>query len=164
LNYDDEKLRRVFFQQQQSVQGTKYHEYAQMAIKLGHLQAENGSTVNEYINDSIRFRLEPEVPLVYTEDCFGTADAAGFTRDGLLRIFDLKTGINPASMTQLKIYAGLFCLQNGYRPIDIQTELRIYQNNEIVILPADPLDLMMVMDRIVYAAAYIQRLREEVED
>lgn len=164
LNYDDEKLRRVFFQQQQTALGTKLHEYAQDAIKLGIRQADNGSTLSTYINDCIGFRMTPEFPLVYSEACFGTSDAVGFSRDNVLRIFDLKTGITPASMEQLKIYAALFCLQFEYRPIDITIILRIYQNDAIEELVADPIDILMIMDKIQYASSFIEHLREEVED
>src|SRR3954462_2531756 len=112
LDYDEDKLRRVYFDKQQATLGEKKHAFAQQAIELKIKQAENNTTMSMYINDVIGFRMVPEVPLYYSDDCFGTTDAIGI-RDGVLRIFDLKTGVSPASMKQLMIYAGLFFLQYG---------------------------------------------------
>lgn len=166
LNYDAEKLRRVFFEQQQKKRGNELHEYAQRAIKLGIRQADNGSTLSSYINDCIGFRMEPEVPLYYSDDCFGTSDAVGFGRNNVLRIFDLKTGVTPASMTQILIYAGLFCLQMRLDPLKNVKEfdLRLYQNDKIEQLIADPVEIMLTMDKIKAAADYVAFLREEAED
>ena len=36
-------------------------------------------------------------------------------------------------MEQLFIYAALFCLEYGYHPKDIRMELRIYQNDDVLI-------------------------------
>jgi len=113
-----------------------------------------------YINDAIGFRMEAEVPLYYSDDCFGTADACGF-RDNTLRISDLKTGVEPANMKQLKIYAGIFCYEYNYKPTDIRIILRIYQNDAIDEEIADPADIMMVMSRIKTQAALVAFLREE---
>lgn len=60
-----------------------------------------------YVNDAIGFKMTPEQPLFYSENCFGTADAISY-RNKLLRIHDLKTGLIPAHMEQLMIYAALF--------------------------------------------------------
>jgi hypothetical protein len=104
--------------------------------------------------------MTSEVPLFYSDDCFGTADALGF-RSNTLRISDLKTGITEASMQQLKIYAALFCFEYEFPPDTIDIVLRIYQNNAIEELIIDPADLYMVMDRIKTQAKLIQYLREE---
>jgi hypothetical protein len=160
LDYDEEKLRRVFFQKQQSSLGDKLHAFAQQAIELKVRQAENGTTLSMYINDAIGFRMEAEIPLYYSDDCFGTTDAIGF-RDDTLRISDLKTGLTEANMKQLKIYAALFCLELGYNPNDIRIILRIYQNDAIEELIADPADILMVMSRIRTQSALIAYLREE---
>jgi hypothetical protein len=165
LDYDEDKLRRVFFQQQQTKRGNELHEYAQRAITLGIRQADNGSTLSSYINDSIGFRMTPEFPLYYSDDCFGTSDAVGFSKDFVLRIADLKTGISPTSMKQPLIYAGIFCLQFGYSPLDLsEINLRIYQNNAIEELIPDPVDVILVMDKIKAAADFVAFLREEAED
>ena len=160
LDYDEEKLRRVYFQKQQARLGDQLHAYAQQAIDLKVKQADNGTTLSMYVNDAIGFRMEAEVPLYYSDDCFGTADACGF-RDNTLRVHDLKTGVNEASMKQLLIYAGIFCHEYKYSPNDIDIVLRIYQNDAIQELIPEPPDIMMVMSRIATQAALIAYLREE---
>lgn len=160
LDYDEDKLRRVFFEKQQARRGDELHAYAQRAIDLKVKQADNGTTLSMYINDAIGFRMEAEVPLYYSDDCFGTADAAGF-RDNTLRIHDLKTGKNPANMKQLLIYAAIFCFEYAYSPNDIRIVLRIYQNDAIDELVTDPADILMVMSRIKVQAALVAFLREE---
>lgn len=160
LEYDEEKLRRVWFQRQQAIRGDKLHQFAQQAIELGVRQADNGTTLSMYINDAIGFRMEAEVPLYYSDDCFGTADAACF-RDHTLRIHDLKTGVTPADMKQLKIYAAIFCLDYKINPRDITIILRIYQNDAIEELIADHADILMVMSTIKTLSALVAYLREE---
>ena len=85
-----------------------------------------------YVNDAIGFKLRPEQILYYSPNCFGTADAIDLRGD-LLRIHDLKTGKVPAHIEQLMIYAALFCLEYGIKPSDIDTELRIYQGDDILV-------------------------------
>lgn len=162
LNYDEEKLRRVFFQQQEVARGTKLHAFAQQAIELGVKLPDTQATLNAYINDAIGFHMEAEVPLVYTEDCFGTADACGF-RNNTLRIHDLKTGVNPASMTQLMIYAALFFFMysNVADPKKVKVILRIYQNDKIEEFIPDVEDILAAMEKVEFAARLIAYLREE---
>lgn len=160
LDYDEEKLRASFFSKQQAKRGDELHAYAQRAIDLKVKQADNGTTLSMYINDAIGFRMEAEVPLYFSEDCFGTADSCGF-RDNILRISDLKTGFTPANMKQLLIYAGLFCFEYEFDPRTIKIILRIYQNDAIEELIADSADIMMVMSRIKTQAKLIAYLREE---
>lgn len=164
LDYDEEKLRRVYFQRQQAARGDKLHAFAQQAIELGVRQAETGTTLNMYINDAIGFRMTPEVPLYYSDDCFGTADACGFRKEReqfTLRISDLKTGLAPADMKQLKIYAGLFFFEYKFSPNDVHVILRIYQNDAVEEMIPDPTEILMVMDRIKTQATLIAYLREE---
>lgn len=160
LEYTEDKMRRVYFEKQQARRGDELHAYAQRAIELGIRQAENGTTLCTYINDAIGFRMEAEVPLYYSDVCFGTADAAGF-RDNTLRISDLKTGKIEASMKQLLIYAAIFCFEYGFSPFDITIILRIYQNDTVVELIPEPSDIMFVMDRIKTQSAFLMYLREE---
>jgi hypothetical protein len=131
-----------------------------MAIRLQLKQARSEKTLNMYINDCIGFRLTPEQPLFYSENCFGHADAVGFHRNKL-RIFDLKTGITPTKVTQLEVYAAMFCLEYGFKPFEIEIELRIYQNNEVQIFEADPDVIFHIMDKIVTFDKRITALREE---
>lgn len=88
-------------------------------------------TVRNYVNDALYFCLTPEREVYYGEDAFGTADAIGF--NDILRIHDLKTGTIPASFKQLEKYAALFCLDYEVEPETFETELRLYQNNDILI-------------------------------
>jgi|SRR5690349_20301263 len=162
LDYDEDKMRRVYFQKQQARLGDEYHAYAQRAIDLKIRQADNGSTISMYINDAIGFRMEAEIPLFYSFDCFGTCDAIGF-RDNILRISDLKTGETPASMKQLLIYAGIFFHEyaNVADPHKVQVILRIYQNNQRIELIPDAPEIISVMSRIATQAQFIAFLREE---
>jgi hypothetical protein len=115
-----------------------------------------------YVNDAIGFKMKPEQVLYYSENCFGTADAIIF-RNNLLRIHDLKTGVTKAHMEQLEIYAALFCLEYKKRPSDIDMELRIYQNNEIVIFNPTAEDIVPIMDKIITFDKIINKLKSEEE-
>jgi len=137
------------------------HQYAQEQILAGRLSDHIG-TLGQYINDSIRHKMTPEQILFYSENCFGTADGISF-RYNTLRIFDLKTGVIAGSVHQLEIYAALFCLEYGKNPFDINIELRIYQDNEVVIFDADPDDIAFIMERIQEFDAQINQLRLEEE-
>lgn len=162
LDYPEDKLRRVYFEKQNARLGDEYHAYAQRAIDLKIKQADNGTTLSTYINDAIGYRMEAEVPLFYSIDCFGTCDAIGF-RDNILRISDLKTGKHPADMKQLLIYAGIFFFEYAEitTPEKTQVILRIYQNDAIQELQPDVPELLSVMSRIRTQAALVAWLREE---
>ena len=157
LNYTDEKLEQRWASLKAVERGTKLHEFAAKAIELGILQKKNGQTLNTYINDAIGYRMTPEQPLMYSENCFGTADAISF-RDEFLRIHDLKTGEVPAKIDQLRIYAALFCLEYHIKPIDISIELRIYQGGEILKEKPEPEDILPIMDKIQRFDSIITRL------
>jgi hypothetical protein len=98
--------------------------------------------------------------LFYSDNAFGTADTISF-RKSKLRIHDLKTGFTPCSEKQLYVYAALFCLEYKFKPFDIETELRIYQNDEIREYEADPDEIAHIMDRIVTFDRRITELRLE---
>jgi hypothetical protein len=51
-------------------------------------------------------------------------------------------------MDQLMIYAALFCLEYKKNPFDFATELRIYQNGEILIMNPEPTEIEGVMNLI----------------
>lgn len=162
LDYDEEKLRRVYFERQQARRGDELHAYAQRAIDLKIKQADNGTTLSMYINDAIGFRMEAEVPLYYSDDCFGTADACGI-RENVLRISDLKTGKHAADMKQLLIYTGIFFFEYGnlFEPRGVRVILRIYQNDAIQEYEPDVPEILSVMSRIKTQAALVAYLREE---
>lgn len=148
LNYTPEKLveaRKNFLATQQ---GTVLHKFAADCITLGQKLPRSQKTLNLYVNDAIGFRMTPEQVLYYSPYCFGTADAI-CVRDGQLRIHDLKTGKTPARMEQLYIYNALFCLEYNVRPMEIETELRIYQSNKVLVETPNPEDIRGIMTQIV---------------
>lgn len=83
------------------------------------------------------------------KDFSGTADAISF-RNNTLRIHDLKTGTRPVHIEQLEIYAALFCLEYKIKPTDIDIELRIYQNDEVLVHQPESEDILKVMDKIIH--------------
>ena len=139
--------------------GTKLHQWAKDTIDLGIKQPRSKKTLYAYVNDAIGFKMSTEVVLFYSRRFFGTADAISF-RKGVLRIHDLKTGKIPAHMTQLEIYAALFCLEYKVKPGDIKMELRIYQNDEILYHNPTAEDIVPIMDKIVH----LNKLLEKIDD
>jgi len=160
INYDDQKLEAAFIANMAARRGSELHDLANRLIRLGVKLPGNGKTLSMYVNDALGYRMTPEVTLFYSENCFGTADAIGFRRNKL-RVHDLKTGITPTSPHQLEVYAALFCLEYRFKPMDIEIELRIYQNDEARIYDADPDDITHVMDRIVTFDRRITAIRQE---
>lgn len=160
LNYDDEKLIQSYNNSMAKLRGTQLHAYAEQAIKLGIRQKGSKQTICSYINDAIGYRMKPEQVLRYSDICFGTADTISF-RNNELRIHDLKTGVIPAHMEQLYIYAAMFCLEYGYRPSDINIETRIYQNDDIVVANPGADIIVPVMDKIKHNCEIINKLRME---
>lgn len=163
VNYTDEKLDRVFVSQMAAQRGTAMHKLAQDCILLGQKLPEDPiTTMGLYVNDAIGFRMTPELTLFYSRNAFCTADAVSF-RKNKLRIHDLKTGTFHTSERQLEVGAAYFCLEYGFRPFDIEMELRIYQNNEVRIYEADPIVIDLIMNKIVTFDRRINELREEAE-
>jgi len=162
INYDDDKLTRLFFTQEAAARGTRLHKLAHDLIKERIKLPDTTQTLNMYVNDCIGFGMTPEQPLVYTENVFGTPDAISF-RQNILRISDLKTGETPAKETQLEVYAAFFCLEYGLKPFEIDSiELRIYQNDEVIAMEADPVVIALIMDKAITFDRLIKRLKEEV--
>ena len=110
INYTPEKLDFVFSTYLAKEKGTELHDFARRCIELGIRLPKQKKTLNLYVNDAIGYKMTPEQPLYYSENCFGTADSISF-RNNFLRIHDYKSGTTPASMHQLEIYAALFCLE-----------------------------------------------------
>lgn len=178
INYSaaDEESIKVIFQrycsQFSSEIGTVLHKYAEKRIKYRlrmHKPDKSNvlmylldafipwSVVNveeifdnlmNYVNDAIGFRMDPEVILYYSDNCFGTADAICF-RDKELRIHDYKSGKTPAHIEQLKIYAALFCLEYKINPLSINYVLRIYQHGDILEETPTGEEIQQLMDKIV---------------
>lgn len=162
INYDDEKLIESYSKFQATLNGTILHDFACQCITLGQKLPKSQKTLNMYVNDAIGFKMKPEQVLYYSDNCFGTADAIVF-RNNLLRIHDLKTGVTRAHMEQLEIYAALFCLEYNKKPSDIDMELRIYQNNEILVHNPTVEDILPIMDKIITFDKLIDRMKIEGE-
>lgn len=185
LNYDGEQLVQKFVSSYAQSMGTLLHELAETLIRNGiklkktdrsvmlvHLVG-NGipmaaididrlyGNFMTYVNDAIGFKLTPEQPLVYSEYCFGTADAISF-RNNFLRIHDYKSGTTPAKMEQLMVYAALFCLEYKYKPGEIEMELRIYQNDEVVFCNPTVEEIAHIMDIIIHSDKALREYNGEV--
>ena len=160
INYDEAKIDHKFKVWEAAKRGTALHEFAHTAINLGIKQARTKNAFNRYVNDGIGYRMTTEQVLFYSINCFGTADTICF-RNNLLRIHDYKSGTNPSSMHQVEVYAALFCLEYGFRPSAIEMELRIYQNDDVVVHIPDPDFITHIMDRIITFDKRIELLKPE---
>ena len=149
LRYDDDKALEVYNNKQASEIGTQLHAWAKTTIDLGIKQPRSKKTIYAYVNDAIGFKMDTEVVLYYSDRFFGTADSICF-RNGMLRIHDLKTGKIPAHMEQLMIYAALFCLEYKVKPSEIDMELRIYQNDDVLICNPTAEEIVPIMNKIVH--------------
>ena len=112
-----------------------------------------------YINDAVGYKMIPEMILYYSDNCFGTADSIIF-KDGLLRIHDYKSGSVPAHMEQLMVYVALFCLEYNMKPSSFDTELRIYQNCDIVGYLPETDEIVPIMDKIVAFDKIVSKTKE----
>ena len=81
IRYDEKRLAEVFRNSPAAERGTQLHALACQCIKLGVRLPRNRKTLNLYVNDAIGFGMTPEVPLYYSKNCFGTADAISYDRD-----------------------------------------------------------------------------------
>ncbi len=170
IRYDEEKILERYDRHMDAALGTRLHAFAAEAIKLGQYLPANSLTINLYVNDCIGYRMSVEVPLFFSYNAFGTADAIWFgpdpedpTRPPILRIFDLKNGSTTKSESyedQLNIYAAYFCLEYKVKPGEIQYDLRIYQNDEVVYFDTDPQDIAYIMDWVKQADALIEQRKE----
>ena len=187
INYTKDKLAERYLAFQASERGTKLHEFAKEAILLNQRLAGAHNTLTMFVNDAIGYKMEPELPLFYSWNCFGTADALVYKKN-FLRIHDLKTGKIEAHFEQLRIYAALFCLhyQNLVRKmrregsddgdiarkLDVSQrelhfdpeqmsgiELRIYQLGEVRIEQANPAEIRRLMDIIVSFDEVIRNMK-----
>lgn len=160
INYDKEKLKNTYKNYLSTLKGTELHDFAAQCIRLKQKLRKTKQTLNMYVNDAIGFKMQPEQVLCYSDNCFGTADAISF-RDGLLRIHDLKTGVTPAHMEQLLIYAALFCLEYKVKPETIEFELRIYQSDDILICNPTAEDIRPIMEKIIEFDKVIYEMKQE---
>ena len=163
INYTEEQMIEAYLNKLAVERGTKLHKFAAQCLELGQRLPNENKTLSMYVNDSIDYGMQPEQVLYHSVNFFGTTDAISF-RNGLLRIHDLKTGKVPAHMEQLLIYNALFCLERKIKPSDIDTELRIYQNNESLYYRPSTSDILPIMDKIVTMDQIIKERQQAEED
>lgn len=159
LGYDDQKLQARYHTVRAARRGTRLHSLAQTAIELGILLDESNGAISNYVRDAIVYGMSCEVPLYYSPNAFGHADAIGFKED-FLRVHDLKTGITKASNRQLEVYVALFCLEYGYDPYSIGFETRIYQRDEVLVFEGIPAAIEAIMEKIIDADRLIETFKE----
>ena len=164
LRYDDAKALEIYSNKKAAEIGTRLHDWAKRTIDLGIKQPKSKKTIYAYVNDAIGYLMHTEVVLYYSDRFFGTADSISFRRVNgryILRIHDLKTGKIPAHMEQLLIYAALFCLEYGIKPGEIDFELRIYQNDDILVHNPTADEILPIMDRIKHLDKILEKQDNE---
>lgn len=166
LRYTDEKLIERLSTLEAAARGTRLHAWAAEAILLCRRQPEDHDVLSEYINHALDFNLIPEQLLFYTIHAYGTADTIGFEEyldhprfAGFLRIHDYKSGTTKTSEDQLYVYSAYFCHEYGFRPFEIDGELRIYQNDEVRMYDLDREYLAHVYDRMKSANEIVDQRR-----
>lgn len=148
INYDDDKLKRVYENYRKAALGTELHDLASRLIKNNVRLPDTPLAFNAFVNDAIGYRMKSEVVLYSSPYCYGTADAISF-REGILRIHDLKTGKSLASMNQLMVYAALFLIDYEINPSEIVTVLlRIYQEEQTIEYDPEIKDVYDIVDKI----------------
>lgn len=143
--------------------GSELHSVAELNIKHG-LMLAGESSLAMYVNDAIKLNMSPEVLLYFSKWFYGYADSICLDHDNWLRVHDLKTGLKPASMTQLYIYNALFCLDYSIEPEKLNgIEDRIYQNDQVFIDQPDPQLIKNIMIKMISANATLEDLVERGE-
>lgn len=189
LSDSDDKLLQRYLNSFSTEIGTAVHEYACKRIErrlqlLDNISEKNALLMHlldsgipwgvididrlfcnlvPYVNDAIGYKMTPELILYYSDLSYGTADALSYSRN-TLRIHDLKTGTTPADMDQLMIYAGWFYLEYK-KQVNFQkskTELRIYQNQEVLCYTPTNQDISGIMEKIVHGSVTIENNISEV--
>lgn len=161
MNYTEEKAASYYKNMKAKEYGTRLHAFAEECILLKQTLPRSRKTLNMYVNDAIGFKMRPEQILYYSDHFFGTADTISF-RKNVLRIHDLKTGVAKASLHQLECYAALFCLEYDIKPGELnKIELRIYQNDDVLIGNPEADVILPIMDKIVTFDKIIDSIEEE---
>ena len=159
INYDESKIADSYMNFLATQKGTVLHDFAAQCIRLGQKLPKSQKTLNMYVNDAIGFKMIPEQILYFSDNCFGTADAISF-RNKLLRIHDYKSGVTPAHMEQLMVYASLFCLDYQVNPADIDIELRLYQSDDIIYHYPTAEEILPIMNKTVTFDKIISKIQE----
>lgn len=163
-NYSEDSLIEAYNNFLAVQRGVRLHAFACSCIMLKERLPNKKKTLNMYVNDAIGFKMRPEQVLYYSPNAYGTADAISFNQ-GFLRIHDLKTGKTPASLRQLEIYCALFLLEYDLRFSDLSgIELRIYQNDDILIGHPEVNNILPIMDKIVSFDNIINQIKEDNYD
>lgn len=186
-DYDRDRVIARYLSMLASEVGTALHEYARQRISNS-LKMSNGDslavvnhllesgipkycidiekimpTLVSYVNDGIRYRMNPEFILYYSDIYMGTADTLSFNeKKGQLRIHDYKSGVIAGKMEQLLSYAALFCLEYNVDPEKIGVELRIYQNGDVVVHNPEANELRQIMENVERGNADILYFKKEV--
>lgn len=149
IDYEPDRLLEYWDNKDAQMIGTEIHARAKAIIDMQwwfwennipiNLSLSHKDTFSQHVNSAIKYYMKAEVPVKYSDICFGTADALSFhipTRT--LRIHDLKTGKMQGDIRQLEQYAAVFFAE--YSPtlqyqhhIDLsecKIELRIFQYNQ----------------------------------
>lgn len=177
LKDDKEKFRHRWEMKDAQQRGTEIHDLASRIIdmnrKYGVPKGVKGNdTFAIYVNDCIKYKMQTEVALVYSENCFGHADAIKFDeRKKRLTIFDLKTGVTPAKIEQLEVYAALFFLEYAtdlryllkIEPNEVSIELRIYQNSEYIVEEPTFDQIMDIYDAIIERDGWVNEFVTSME-
>lgn len=167
-NYDEEKMEATYRNHLATLEGTEKHAFAAMCISQRR-KIQGRDTLAKYVNDAIGFKMDPEVPLYYSDNFFGTTDAINFRNHPdkesefkyFLRIHDLKTGKVPAKLRQLEVYAAFFFLEYKIKPEETEIELRIYQNDDIVVGNPTMKDIKPIMNKIILFDKRIEKIKLE---
>ena len=168
-NYDEEKMEATYRNHLATLEGTEKHAFAATCIAQRR-KIQGRDTLAKYVNDAIGFKMDPEVPLYYSDNFFGTTDAINFRNHPdkesefkyFLRIHDLKTGKVPAKLRQLEVYAAFFFLEYKIKPEETEIELRIYQNDDILIGNPTAKEIKPIMNKIVIFDKAIEKIKLEV--
>ena len=165
IRYSDDKIAELYFATKAKEEGTRIHALASELIELGVKLPPNKKTLNMFVNDAIGYRMKSELIVYYSDNAFGTADALVFNeKTNKLRVHDLKTGMTPASMDQLYVYAALFCLEYIKDPYKIDIELRIYQFDDIIIDKPEAADILKYMKKIQHSDEVVSEMKAKEEN
>lgn len=160
INYDIDKLRSAYLNYLAVQKGTRLHAFACECINLGQKLPRSNQTLNMYVNDAIGYKMRPEQALYFSPNSFGTSDSIMY-KNGVLRIHDLKTGVTPASLHQLEVYAALFFLEYGIRPEKTNIKLQIYQNDDVLVGEPTADDIYPIMEKMKLFDGEIEKLKAQ---
>jgi hypothetical protein len=146
IRYDEDKLIETYGNHQNAMMGSRLHQLASDLIGLGVKLPRTQKTLNLFVNDVIGFRMVSELVLFFSDNVFGTADALGFRKPPKSDRFLLQ-----------------ICHEYGWKPQDIDVELRIYQHDDVQILIPVLEDIVPIMEKMVRFDNLIEQMKAEAE-